>query len=106
MSPRLNKAFNLLVAVPLLAVCFFVTAAFLQGNTGFRVDKTQQGLLVSHISLQLNPVIPGDLIVAIEGLDYNSVLGFLLFPAEKPDPHTLTVLRDGEQFTFTVKTIP
>ena len=106
MDSRLNKALNFLVAVPLLAVCFFVTVAFLQGNAGFRVDKTQQGLLVSHLSLPINPVAPGDLIVAVDGLDYNSVLGFLLFPVEKQAPRTLTVLRDGKQFSFTVKTIP
>jgi len=106
MSSRLNKALNLLVAVPLLAICFFVSAAFVQGNAGFRVDKTQQGLLVSHLSLSVNPVEKGDLIMAIDGIGYNRVLGFLLFPAERSQPRSFTVLREGSHFSFTVQTVP
>jgi len=106
MVSRLNKTVNLLLLIPLLAICLFVSAAFLQGNAGFRVDKTQQGLLVSHISLSLNSVEKNDLIVAIDGVDYNRILGFLLFPAESPQPGSLTVLRDGSRLSFPVKTIP
>lgn len=89
-----------------MAVSFFVIAAFLQGNTGFRVDKTQQGLLISHISLPINPVKKGDLIIAVDGVQYNQVLGFLLFPVDRPAPKTITVLRGTERFTFLIGTPP
>ncbi len=106
MRSRLNKALNLLVVVPLLVVCFFVSAAFMQGNAGFRVDKTQQGLFVSHITLSVNPVEKGDMIVAINGIGYDRVLGFLLFPVKQLQPGRLTVLRNGSRFSFTAKTVP
>jgi signal transduction histidine kinase len=106
MDSKLNKGLNFLVAVPLLAVCFFVTAAFYQGDAGFRVDKTQQGLLVSYISHSANPVEKGDLVVAIDGVSYNRILGFLLFPTDRTRPQELTILRGERQFSFTVKTVP
>lgn len=106
MGSRVNKALNFLVAVPLLAVCFFASASFYQGDAGFRVDKTQRGLLVSHLSHPLNPVEKGDLIVAIDGVSYNRILGFLLFPTDRPEPQIITVLRGESQFSFTVKTLP
>ena len=106
MGSRVNKALNFLLAVPLLAVCFFVTAAFYQGDTGFRVDKTQRGLLVSYLSHPINPVEKGDLIVAIDGVSYNRILGFLLFPTDRSEPQTISVLRGEDQFSFTVKTVP
>ncbi len=106
MGSKPHKTLSILLFIPIGVVCFFVIAAFLQGNTGFRVDKTQQGLLISHIASPLNPVKKGDLIVAVDGVKYNRVLGFLLLPADRPAPRTITILHGNERFTFSVKTTP
>ena len=101
-----HKVLNLLVAVPIVAVCFFVSAAFYQGDAGFRVDKTQRGLLISDISQATNPVQKGDLIIAIDGVEYERILGFLLFPTEKSQPGVVKIMRGSEQLSFQVQTAP
>ena len=106
MTSRLNNALIFLVVIPLSIVCLFTFAAFYQGNAGFSVDKTQHGLLISHLSHQINPVENGDLIVAIDGVGYNRVLGFLLFPTKKPQPQSITLLRGENEFSFLVTTVP
>ncbi len=101
-----NRIINFLVVVPVAAVFFFISAAFFQGDPGFRVDKTQQGLLVSHISKPGIPIQKDDLIVSIDGLPYNQVLGFLFFPSERPSPGTLTIQREHQLHTLKVTTVP
>ena len=96
-----RKRFLLLIAVPLLAMYVFSFTAFKYGTPGFRVDKTGQGLRISKVLSGENPVEVGDVIIAINGLQYSRVLGLLLLdPANKTISPSITLLRDKQVFTF------
>jgi|GEM_PF-881690 len=102
-GPAVWKKFLFSLAlVPLLITCLFSVAAFKFGTPGFRVDKTQQGLHVSEIVLQPNPIQVGDLITAFNDIPYSRVLGLLLLesPPGQSQPGTITVLRGNRTFTF------
>ncbi len=92
--------------VPLLFVLFFVVYAFFQGNPGFSVDKTQHGLRVSRIVENLNPVQTGDIIIAVNGVAYEQLLGGLFTKSENLKNPTITLLRDSKERTFSLHTIP
>ena len=107
MDPRPGKILNTLVALPLFLFLLFTSGAFHQGNPGFRIDKTQRGLLISHIFSPVNPVEENDLIVAIDGINYNQMLGSLLISGAVRSQHkTVTVLRGEKRYSFPLKTIP
>lgn len=95
-------------ALPLLFTLFFSLAAFLSGNPGFKVDKSQHGLWISQVTnSQLNPVQGGDLIIAVNNIPYSKVLGHLILQTTtSKSTNTVTLLRKGQQITFPLKTIP
>ncbi len=96
-----------LAALPILLALFFSANAFLQGNPGFRVDKTQNGLWISHITnKRLNDVKESDLIVAVDGIPYSAVLGQLILQKTPDKNKSITVLRNGKKFNLTLKTTP
>ncbi len=95
------------IAIPLVLTLFFSVSAFLQGNPGFKVDKTQNGLWVSQITdSQYNAVEIGDLIVAVNSIPYARVLGNLVLQDNPSPSKTITLLRNGKQLTLPVKTTP
>jgi len=98
-----KKHLALLAVVPLLATCIFSLAAFRYGSPGFRVDKTQHGLYISKVLIDQNPVQPGDLIVAVNGMPYTKVLGLFLLnaPSGQGSTTSVTLLRDRRTFNFT-----
>ncbi len=101
-----NRALILIVFIPLLAVLFFIAAAFNQGSSGFKMDKTQNGLLVSKVVSPFNPIQKGDLIVALSGVSYNRTLGYLFFPSGKTDEPTITLERNTTLFSLKIRTVP
>lgn len=97
------------VALPLFVTVFFAIAAFLYGNPGFKVDKTQHGLRISQVTDgQLNPVQAGDLIIAVNTILYPKVLGQLVLQTTTPPDtkNTITLLRKGQQISLPLKTTP
>ncbi len=63
--------------MPLIALVFFIGSAFMQGDTGFQVDKPRRGLLISKVIAPVNPVRRGELIVDLQGVAYPRTLGYL-----------------------------
>ncbi len=97
-----RKYLILLIVVPVLATCIFSFAALKYGSPGFRVDKTQHGLHISKVLNNQNPVQPGDLIVALNGLSYAKVLGLLLSsPSGQSSTDAVTVLHNNQKLNFT-----
>lgn len=95
------------ITIPLVFTLYFSTAAFLQGSPGFKVDKTQNGLWISQVAdSQLNAVQTGDLIIAVNSIPYSKVLGHLVLQDDPSPTNTITVLRNGQQLTLALKTIP
>ncbi len=92
--------------IPVIAVIFFISSAFRQGNTGFKVDKTQNGFLVSKITKQVNQVQLGDMVVSVHGISYHRVLGYALTRHAMPKKGFMTVLRDDRLIELPIKTIP
>ncbi len=103
---RRDKTAALVQLVPVLAVLFFISASFYQGDVGFQVDKTQHGLFVSRITVGVNPVKPGDLIVRIRGISYPEVLGSLFNPADLSPGLFVTVDRNDTLFDVLLHSIP
>lgn len=97
---------SIFFALPIIAVIFFINAAFLHGNAGFKIDKTQKGLLISKIITQINPVELNDIIISAHGLSYHEILGFSLTNTSVKKPGTMTILRDSKKIDITIKTIP
>ncbi|MBU1234836.1 MAG: hypothetical protein KKC77_18240, partial [Proteobacteria bacterium] len=96
-------------ALPLFFTLFFALSAFLYGNPGFKVDKTQHGLRISQVTnSQLNPVHTDDLIIAVNTIPYPKVLGQLVLQTRTPPDtkNTITLMRKGQQITLPLKTIP
>lgn len=94
------------LTVPVITVLIFINAAFIQGNVGFKIDKTQKGLLISNLQSSVNPVMEKDLLVSINGLSHHEILGNLILQHPEKSPGTLTVNRDGQILNFPLKTIP
>ncbi len=94
------------LAVPIAAVFFFLGAAFLQGDVGFQVDKTQYGLFVSRITDPVCHLKPGDLIVAIRGIPYQRALGSLFVPARPGNELQVVVKRDGRTLAVQLQPVP
>ncbi len=101
-----NRLQTSVAIIPLLTLLFFILSAFYHGNPGFKLDKTQNGLLISEVDTHFNPVQKGDLIVALHGVSYSEVLGWLLVQSEYSDDPVITFRRDGNEFSIAVKTIP
>ena len=95
-----------LTAVPIVIVAVFIHAAFIHGNPGFRLDKTQAGLLISGIFLPVNDVKVGDIIVAAQGLSHHEIMGSCLGLFKKKDSRGMIVLRGDEQILLEYKTTP
>jgi signal transduction histidine kinase len=96
-----RRIFFLFCIVPILAISIFSMTALRYGTPGFRVDKTQQGLLVSKVFNGLNPVQVGDLIVGMNGLSYPEILGRLvLSPLSQGSEPVVVVLRGQQTFSF------
>ncbi len=93
--------------VPLSVLAFFSWLALVSGSPGFRVDKTQDGLLVSQVTGALNPVRPGDVIVAVDDIPYHRMLSALLAgPRGLRQPSVITVSRNGEQIRLPLRLAP
>ncbi len=92
--------------ISIVAVILFVKSAFLQENVGFKVDKTQKGLLISKIANPINSVQLNDIIIAVNGLSYHELLGFFINRVPVKNPGTITVFRDGQNVKINLKTVP
>jgi signal transduction histidine kinase len=101
-----QKYFLPAAAVPVLITLFFIVSAFVLGNPGFKVDKTQHGLKVSQTLENLNPVQPGDIIIAVNGLPCYQVFGYLLTLPEQPEHQTFTLVHDGQIKNVLLRTEP
>jgi signal transduction histidine kinase len=87
-------------------VIFFINAAFLHGDAGFKIDKTQKGLLISKITKPINRVELNDVIIAVHGLSYHEILGFSLTNPPVKNSGTMTILRNSKKVDLSIKTIP
>ncbi len=94
------------LAVPLVALSFFIGIAFVQGDIGFQVDKTQHGLLVTRIVTPVNPVHKGDYIVALQAIAYPQALGYLFSPAPREKELSITIERNGTAFKIRLHSVP
>ncbi len=101
-----QKYFLPAAAVPILIALFFIVSAFVSGNPGFKVDKTQHGLKISKTLENLNPVQPGDKIIAVNGLSYYQILGYLLTRPDQPRQQTFTLIHEGLVKTVPLRTEP
>ena len=92
--------------IPILSSLWFITAAYFFGNTGFNIDKTQNGFVISNITKSVNPVKVNDIIVSIHGLSHSKFLGYALlrYPAMKSG--TMTILDHSMEKDLLIKTIP
>ncbi len=97
---------NIAAIVPVAAVIFFLGAGLRQGDTGFTVDKTGHGLLITKVYSPINPVQEGARIVAVKGVRYGQALGYLFYPTPKNSLLTITVEKNGNRFTTVAHTIP
>ena len=107
-TPDKRRLLLIVLLVPLALTSYLSGAAFRFGSPGFRVDKTQHGLLISRILQDENPVRTGDQIVAINGLHYNQVLGCLLTATagQRPAVPSLVIDRGGEHHLLRPKVRP
>jgi len=105
-KPEKMRPLTVGLAVPLITLLFFIGTAFVQGNIGFQVDKTQHGLLISRVVASINPVRKGDRIVAFQGVAYPQALGYLVSPTVREEKLTVTVKRNGAPFRLAVRTVP
>ncbi len=97
----------LILLLPLLMVCIFSGSVFFYQSPGFRVDKTQYGLRISEIHDSINPVLKNDLIIGINGLEYNHVLSSALTGAAVQDNRSsIRVLRENRQIDIPVTLEP
>ena len=101
-----NLFLGLFFAIPIIAVLLFINSAFLNGNPGFKIDKTQKGLLISKITKSINLVELNDIIISAHGLSHHEILGFSLNHASVKKPGTMTVLRNSKKVDLLIKTIP
>jgi len=92
--------------VPLLALAFFIGSAFVQGDVGFQVDKTQHGLLITRVITPVNPVHRGDCIVALQAIPYPQALGYLFFPCAREKALRVTIERNGHRFRMSLRSVP
>ncbi|MDM8539243.1 hypothetical protein QUF70_21015, partial [Desulfobacterales bacterium HSG17] len=95
---------------PIIMAVYLVNAVCLQGNTGFKMDKTQNGLLISGVTQEINSVQKNDLIISMHGLSYHEFLGFFITGsiAAKPMANkigTMTILRDSKKIEIPVNTV-
>ena len=99
-------ALSSLAAIPIIIIAVFMYAAFLQGNPGIKLDKTQSGLLISGIYHHQNDVRKGDLIIGIHGLSYQEMMGYALgLYTKKPDAG-LVILRENQTLYLPFNTRP
>ncbi len=101
-----NRLLNFTPLIPAAAVMLFLGAAFLQGDPGFRLDKTRQGLLVSKVFFSNSPLQEGDRIVSIQGVPYQYALGYLFNPAAREDTLAIIAQRGEKRFASVVHTVP
>lgn len=102
-----RKILPSILSIPILITLIFFTSVFLNGNHGFNVDKSKNGLWVSEITeSQLNSVQTGDLIVAINSIPYSKILGQLVLQEKPSSTKTITVLRNDQHLTFPLTTVP
>jgi signal transduction histidine kinase len=101
-----NLLLLLILATPIITVLLFINSAVLFGNTGFTIDKTQQGLLISKITKPVNRVELNDIIISVHGLSHHELLGFVLTPSPVTKPGTMTLLRNSKKIDVLINTIP
>ncbi len=100
-----RKTLLSIVTIPLFLTLFFSVSIFLYGTPGFKVDKTQSGLWVSHITgKQHTSVQLGDLIVAINTIPYPKVLGQLVLQEDSSSKKSITLQRNEETVTLPLQT--
>ncbi|MCK5099492.1 MAG: hypothetical protein KAR45_15400, partial [Desulfobacteraceae bacterium] len=97
---------SIFFTIPVLSSICFISAASFFGNTGFKVDKTQNGLLISKIIESVNPVAINDIIISIHGLSHSEFLGFAFGRPLAERPGSMTVLRGSAKKDFFIETIP
>jgi len=97
----------MVVFIPISMILIFSFSVLYCGTPEFRVDKTQFGLKIGQIHRPINPVQTDDVIVSINGLDYNHILSYLIspkfFPQEKA---SILIKRKGKQIEFEPKLNP
>jgi len=100
---------NIALAVIIIPVCMFMVFFFsvlYSGTPGFRVDKTQNGLKIEKIKQKINPVMPGDIIISINGMPYPRILSCFFHDSPGSGKNTIiTILRQGKKIQFTPELI-
>lgn len=99
-------ALGSLTIVPIGIVAALFYFAFIQGNPGIKLDKTQAGLLISGIYHNENAVQKGDLIVGIHGLTHYEMMGYALGLFEKKADTGMVIVRGEETLHLPFKTRP
>jgi signal transduction histidine kinase len=98
--------FSAFFFIPILTCIWFVTTSFFFGNIGFKVDKTQSGLLISKISKPITSVASKDKIISIHGLSYSEFLGFAVIKPLISQKGTITIVRNYIKKTLFIETVP
>jgi len=94
------------LGVPLFFTLYFVVYAFLLGNPGFSVDKTQHGLRISRIHNKLNPVQIGDLITEVNQVPYEQLLGRLFLKSTSSRNPLVSLSGKSGTVTFSLQSTP
>ncbi|MCK5096644.1 MAG: hypothetical protein KAR45_00995, partial [Desulfobacteraceae bacterium] len=97
---------SLFFTIPVLSSILFIIAAFFFGNTGFKIDKTQKGLLISKITEPVNLVELNDMIISIHGLSHSEFLGYAFIKPFAAKSGSMTILRDSTKKDLLIETIP
>ncbi|MCK5311354.1 MAG: hypothetical protein KAJ62_04555 [Desulfobacteraceae bacterium] len=106
-SKIMRKIFlSIFFSIPILSSVCFISAAFFFGNTGFKIDKTQNGLLISKITASVNSVELNDMIISIHGLSHSEFLGYAFIKPLAPRSGSMTILRDSAKKDLFIETIP
>ncbi len=86
------------ICLPISLICIFSFSVLYFGTPEFKVDKTQDGLKIGKIRKMINPVQADDIIVRINTLSYDQILGGILFPKSTPKTHTTITVKRGEAY--------
>lgn len=94
--------------VPFFMASFFIYCILSDGSPEFRVDKTQTGLKVSKIQGTATDIQKGDLIVDINGLNYDQILSYTILPGKIIEKQSvnITVNRAGRLISFSPELKP
>ena len=89
--------------------CLAIIAIFIldRGTPGFRIENGPDCFVISRVDTKANPVREGDRIIAIGGLKYPQVLGYLFLKDSLDHPGKyVTIVRNGRKVKLTLRYVP